>query len=181
MIGQYATEDYQATWYLQMLDLLACDPNVRVVNIFHLVDEPNLPGWQSGLYFVDRTAKQSAQVVEDWIAQTGGRCLGAPCPGRRRELVQGRPGRRIWGRPSRPLRRRSCRRSAVREGGEGVLRRRDEGRLRRVPRRLFEATRFASEAICSRDRHDEGGAEAAVRRRAAGDRTRQRGPREADA
>jgi hypothetical protein len=76
VIGQFATEDYQAGWYRQMLDLLVCDPNVRVVNIFHLIDEPGLAGWQSGLYYVDRSAKQSAQVVRDWIAQTGGRCAG---------------------------------------------------------------------------------------------------------
>ena len=38
-----------------MLDLVACDPNVAVVNIFHLVDETNLSGWQSGLYFADQT------------------------------------------------------------------------------------------------------------------------------
>ena len=76
VIGQFATEDYQAGWYRQMLDLLACDPNVRVLNIFHLIDEPSLAGWQSGLYFVDTAPKQSAQVVRDWIAQTGGRCPG---------------------------------------------------------------------------------------------------------
>ncbi len=35
-----------------MLGLLACDPNVRLVNIFHLVDEPDLAGWQSGLFEV---------------------------------------------------------------------------------------------------------------------------------
>ena len=29
VVGQYATEAYQATWYRQMLDLVACDPNVR--------------------------------------------------------------------------------------------------------------------------------------------------------
>src|SRR5262249_50136802 len=73
--GQYASEDYQADWYRQMLALLACDPNIQFVNIFHLVDEPALEGWQSGLYFADQTAKKSAQIVHDWIAQTGGRCI----------------------------------------------------------------------------------------------------------
>jgi hypothetical protein len=76
VLDQYATESYQASWYRQMLDLVACDPNVAVVNIFHLIDESNLSGWQSGMYFADGTPKQSAQVVRDWIARTGGRCPG---------------------------------------------------------------------------------------------------------
>jgi hypothetical protein len=78
VFGRYATESYQASWYRQMLDLVACDPNVTVVNIFHLIDEASLAGWQSGLYFADGTAKQSAQVVRDWIARNGGRCPGRP-------------------------------------------------------------------------------------------------------
>jgi VCBS repeat protein len=80
VIGQFATESYQAGWYQQMLDLLACDPNVRIVNIYHLIDEAGLAGWQSGLYYVDRTAKASAAVVHDWVANTGGTCPGALRP-----------------------------------------------------------------------------------------------------
>jgi NADH:ubiquinone oxidoreductase subunit len=74
--GSFATEAYQASWYKQMLDLLSCDPNVQFVNIFHLIDEPSLIGWQSGLYYLDQSAKQSAQTVKDWIGQTGGNCPG---------------------------------------------------------------------------------------------------------
>jgi hypothetical protein len=77
VLGKFGSEDYQATWYLQMLDLVACDSNIAVVNIFHLIDEENLAGWQSGLYFADKTAKRSAQAVRDWIARTGGNCQGA--------------------------------------------------------------------------------------------------------
>jgi hypothetical protein len=77
VLGQYATEEFQAGWYRQMLDLVACDPNVEVVNIFHLVDETNLSGWQSGLYFADQTPKRSAATVRDWLAR-GGRCAGKP-------------------------------------------------------------------------------------------------------
>jgi hypothetical protein len=78
LIGQFGTQAYQATYYKQMLQLLACDPNVRVINIFHLVDEPSLSGWQSGLYFFGDppVPKQSASVVAGWIAQTGGACQG---------------------------------------------------------------------------------------------------------
>ena len=72
--GQFASQTYQASWYKQMLDLLSCDPNIQFVNIFHLIDESALEGWQSGLYFVDQSAKQSAQTIRDWIAQSGGNC-----------------------------------------------------------------------------------------------------------
>ncbi len=80
VIGQYATQAYQAAWYLQMLDLVACDPNVRIVNIYHLIDETDLAGWQSGLYDVNRTPKQSAATVHDWIATSAGACQGALQP-----------------------------------------------------------------------------------------------------
>jgi FG-GAP repeat protein len=76
VVGSSATEAYQASWYQQMLSLLACDPNVELVNIYHLIDEAGLAGWQSGLYYIDRTPKTSASVVRDWIATTGGACQG---------------------------------------------------------------------------------------------------------
>jgi hypothetical protein len=85
VVGKFATQAYQATYYKQMLQLLACDPNVRVVNLFRLVDETNLAGWQSGLYWVGNgtpVPKQSATVVESWIAQTHGACQGKPVPWR---------------------------------------------------------------------------------------------------
>ena len=85
MVGQYASETYQATYYKQMLALLACDPNVRVINLFHLVDEPSLAGWQSGLYWVGTdgpVAKQSAAAVSTWLGTTGGACQGKMVPWR---------------------------------------------------------------------------------------------------
>jgi hypothetical protein len=78
--GATSTEAYQASWYGQMLALVACDPNVRVVDLYHLLDEGTLAGWQSGLYYVDHTPKVSAATVHDWIASTGGACQGPPHP-----------------------------------------------------------------------------------------------------
>jgi hypothetical protein len=75
--GDTATEAFQSSWYLQMLNYVACDPNIKAVNIFHLVDESDLGGWQSGLYFVGYQAKQSASAVSQWISQTSGNCTGA--------------------------------------------------------------------------------------------------------
>jgi hypothetical protein len=76
--GATATEQFQADWYVRMLDLVACDPNVRAVGIFHLVDESDLGAWQSGLYYVGYEPKASAAAVAAWIAETGGACNGAP-------------------------------------------------------------------------------------------------------
>ncbi len=80
VVGTYATQAYQATYYSEMLAYLACDPNVQVIDLFRLVDETNLGGWQSGLYFVGNgtpQAKQSAGAVSGWITKTGGNCSGA--------------------------------------------------------------------------------------------------------
>jgi hypothetical protein len=80
--GSFATEAYQAQWYSQMLNLVACDPNIQVVNIFHLIDEPDLAGWQSGLYYYSATnpqPKQSAQTVKNFTAG-GEQCVGGMHP-----------------------------------------------------------------------------------------------------
>ena len=85
VLGKYATQVYQATYYREMLNLLACDPNVRLINIFRLVDEPDLEGWQSGLYEVGAgtpVPKLSAAAVQQWIASSGGACQGKLVPWR---------------------------------------------------------------------------------------------------
>jgi hypothetical protein len=61
--------DTQATYYVRALELAYCQPTVRGLFIFHTFDEPGLDGWQSGLYFADRTPKPSLpafkRAVED--------------------------------------------------------------------------------------------------------------------
>jgi hypothetical protein len=76
VLGATATEDYQASWYGQMLDYVACDPNIAEVNVYHLLDEAALSGWQSGLFYLDHTPKESAATVHDWVATTGAACRG---------------------------------------------------------------------------------------------------------
>jgi hypothetical protein len=51
--------DTQAAYYRKALELAYCQPTVRGLFIFHTFDEPSLFGWQSGLYFADRTPKPS--------------------------------------------------------------------------------------------------------------------------
>ena len=59
----------QAAYYRRALELAYCQPTVRGLFVFHTFDEPGLGGWQSGLYFADRTPKPSLpafkRAVED--------------------------------------------------------------------------------------------------------------------
>ena len=58
----------QADYYAKLIAIMACDPNVAVFNIFHLVDETSLPGWQSGLELADGTHRASYSSVKDAVA-----------------------------------------------------------------------------------------------------------------
>lgn len=58
-------EATQADFYEQALQLTFCQRNVIGLLLFHVVDEPALAGWQSGLYYVDGTPKTSIAAVRD--------------------------------------------------------------------------------------------------------------------
>jgi hypothetical protein len=49
----------QAAYYRRALELAYCQPTVDGLFVFHTFDEADLGGWQSGLYFADRTPKPS--------------------------------------------------------------------------------------------------------------------------
>ena len=55
---------------------VACDPGVALYNIFHLVDEISLTGWQSGLEYVDGSHRGSYAIVKAAAAQNRS-CRGA--------------------------------------------------------------------------------------------------------
>jgi len=74
MVPPYDSEAYQAQWYSQLVDATECDADITNVNIFKLVDESNLAGWQSGLYYADWAPKASAGAVKNEIAKDGGHC-----------------------------------------------------------------------------------------------------------
>jgi hypothetical protein len=69
-------ETTQAEIYAQAIPFIACDPAVRSLLIFHLVDDPDLDRWQSGLIRADGTKRPSYASVKAAIARTGGRCGG---------------------------------------------------------------------------------------------------------
>ena len=58
----------QATYYRQALALAYCQPTVKGLFIFHTFDEFSLNGWQSGLYYADRTPKPSLKGFRQAVA-----------------------------------------------------------------------------------------------------------------
>jgi hypothetical protein len=73
-------EATQGAFYAQALQLASCQPNVTALLFEHVVDESDLGGRQTGLYYVDGTPKSDFSAVRTAIAaaQSGG--LPA-CPG----------------------------------------------------------------------------------------------------
>ena len=57
----------QAAYYRRALELAYCQPTVRGLFVFHTFDESSLYGWQSGLYFADRTPKPSLPAFKQAV------------------------------------------------------------------------------------------------------------------
>ncbi|MFN2468900.1 MAG: hypothetical protein ABR521_12305 [Gaiellaceae bacterium] len=75
--------------YAQLVRELACDPAVTEVLFFHLIDERELSGFQSGLVRADGSERPAYAAVKRAIAETRGRCGGTPVAWRHSETVQG--------------------------------------------------------------------------------------------
>ena len=60
-------EATQGSYYAQLIAMMACDPNVALLNFFHAVDETSLPAWQSGLVLPDGTRRASFATVKNAI------------------------------------------------------------------------------------------------------------------
>jgi hypothetical protein len=61
-------EATQARYYTALINLVKCDPTVKTLDLFHLVDEPLLIGFQSGLLRVDDSRRPSYAAVKKAIA-----------------------------------------------------------------------------------------------------------------
>jgi hypothetical protein len=59
------SEETQADYYRQAFEMLCDQPTVEGMYIFHVWDEPDLLGWQSGLYYADQTPKTSRDALLD--------------------------------------------------------------------------------------------------------------------
>jgi hypothetical protein len=64
-------EATQARYYADLIRLVKCDPTVETLDLFHLIDEPLLLGFQSGLLRVDGSRRPSYAAVKDAIAAAG--------------------------------------------------------------------------------------------------------------
>ena len=58
-------EATQARYYRQAFELACSQETVEGLYIFHVWDEPDLLGWQSGLYYADHTPKSSQDALLD--------------------------------------------------------------------------------------------------------------------
>ena len=68
-------EATQAEYYRDVIMSAECDPTVRSLSFFLLLDEPDLKlGWQSGLERIDGSHRPSYDAVKSAIAQTHGNC-----------------------------------------------------------------------------------------------------------
>ena len=78
------SEDTQAAYYEQALALAFCQPTVETMLLVLARDERARATWQSGVYYVDGTAKTSlGRVTEALDRSTGGsitRCAGLQLP-----------------------------------------------------------------------------------------------------
>jgi hypothetical protein len=70
------SEALQATYYRQAFALAACQPTVAGVLIFHVADERDARGWQSGVYYADGTPKSSLAAVRNAALAAQGGALG---------------------------------------------------------------------------------------------------------
>jgi hypothetical protein len=72
-------EATQARYYVQLIRYFACEPAVDSINFFHLIDEHERGGLQSGLVRIDNTRKPSYQAVKEAIAEARSKgCTGKP-------------------------------------------------------------------------------------------------------
>jgi hypothetical protein len=67
-------ETTQAENYREVIMSAECDPSIRSLSFFLLMDEPDLSGWQSGLERIDGSHRPSYDAVKTAIAQTHGNC-----------------------------------------------------------------------------------------------------------
>jgi hypothetical protein len=81
-------ESTQGSYYAQLIALMACDPDVALLNFFHAVDEQSLAAWQSGIVLPDGTRRASYATVKAAIAQNAD-CRGTVKSWRHTDTVVG--------------------------------------------------------------------------------------------
>jgi hypothetical protein len=67
----------QAAYYVELIQLVACDPSVEALMFYPLIDDRDLAKLQSGALFADSTPKASYGAVRNEIANGRGDCQGS--------------------------------------------------------------------------------------------------------
>jgi hypothetical protein len=80
------SEETQAAYYRQALQMAFCQPTVEAMLLFLSRDERARPTWQSGVYYVDGTAKTSLPRVTEALDRATGGSI-ARCPGVKLEVL----------------------------------------------------------------------------------------------
>jgi hypothetical protein len=71
------TQAQQARYYTDLMEMAACDPDVKSLLFFPLIDNTDVAhGFQSGVVFADGTHKAAYGAVKDKIASSHGACQG---------------------------------------------------------------------------------------------------------
>ncbi len=82
------SEAQQAQYHTELMEIAACDPAVKALLFFPLIDERFISsGFQSGNLFADLAKKQSYGAVKVKIASSGGNCSTAPAAWKHTEQV----------------------------------------------------------------------------------------------
>src|SRR4051812_37183739 len=74
-------EQTQAAYYQQAVQLAFCQPNVRGLMLFHSVDEKDLSGWQSGLYYAGSTTAKASLPATRLALEQSRRGVVTHCDG----------------------------------------------------------------------------------------------------
>jgi hypothetical protein len=82
-------EAAQAELYGQLVRRAACDPAITALHVFGLVDEPDLDRFQAAFLRADGSRRPAFDAVRVALAETGGRCTGAPVMWRHATTVVG--------------------------------------------------------------------------------------------
>jgi hypothetical protein len=82
------SESQQADYHTELMQIAACDPALKTLLFFPLIDERFISnGFQSGNLFADLAQKQSYGAVKSKIASSGGNCNGPETAWRHTEAV----------------------------------------------------------------------------------------------
>jgi hypothetical protein len=92
------SEAQQSTNHVELAEIAACDPDVKALLYFPLIDDTQLSsGFQSGNLFADQTPKQSYAGVKTKIASAKGNCQRTTKSWQHTTGVIGAQG--VWGGP----------------------------------------------------------------------------------